>query len=306
MKKLWNKIKNINFDLRVLLIILILLINFLLLFKPEVFKNKTSYITVKAKKQQLEDINNNIIKGTNSNTDMTMQVADLREQDADLEKRAMVNRKEVDPNGLEFHLPSILIRLEDSSKANGLSISIKYSEIAYQDIQGKEIDLDSSDDGKEDEAELDDNLNLESDDSSKDLSRNVLLSQKGKDSLAIHEDGYTNIADKQLDNINDQLKEIDKLDDSKDGESKNKDSDGEVDDVESDMIEENKERFKEEGVEVTQIPIEVKGTYAGVKKFIKDLDKLNYLEPTKVEIKSLGQTVEATITISIFHGDIFR
>ena len=263
---------------------------------------KNSYSSVRGKNKELKELNRNIEEEVNAHSENTQQLGNLIEEDAEIEKRAMVSRKKIDPNGLEFHLPSILIRLEDSSKRNNLSLSVKYSEIAYQNIQGEDIEnVENKEEaeGEEDEAEEVEDTDEDVEEVDENVSFNIFnfFSQK------VYAETFKEIFDEKVEDQNFEEGEEDEAEEVEDTEES---EDGEEDEEAGEAgIQDTIETYKDMGVEVTSIPIEVKGTYEGVKNFITDLDKLNYIEPAKVEIVSKGATVEARIIINIYHGDIF-
>lgn len=274
-------VKSIKSNIKIILIVLILILNLILLFKPNLFNNKASIIGIREKNRELEELNLELNRQTLSSGTKRSEIAELKVRDNELEKQANVNKIEIDPKGLEFHLPSILIRLEDSSKRNNLNLSVNYNGIAYENLQGDEIKLeeDSEKDSEEDKENKNDQLSQE-ESTSKEEKAEVNSNKKTKTS---------------------QYNLYLTPEEMKSGSTK-EDSDLELEDA----IESEAKRYSDRGIEVTTIPIKVLGTYDGVKNFIKDLDRFNYMEPTKINMKSLGEKVEANIIISIFHGDIFK
>ena len=56
-----------------------------------------------------------------------------------------------------------------------------------------------------------------------------------------------------------------------------------------------------DSIDVTTIPIEVKGTFFKVRDYLKFLDELGLIEPSSVKMTTDGMEVTAEITLNIFH-----
>lgn len=278
--------KSIRKNIKAILIVLLIILNLILLFKPNLFNNKASIVGVREKSKELQSLNDKLEGETEAGGRKRTEIARLKVEDNELEKQANINKIEIDPTGLEFHLPSILIRLEDSSKRNNLKLSINYNGIAYENIQGEEIKLEEEDKEEDNEEETSDETK-----NSKSSSENK-IEEKEQSKEETKKEKKSSNAGYNLYLTPEEMK----------GSEKKTDEDGNS----IDEIDENAKRYSDRGIEVTTIPIEVTGTYDGVKAFIKDLDRFNYLEPTKIDINSLGDNVDAKIVISVFHGDIFK
>lgn len=250
MKNILDKIKSMSLDMRLVLIVLILIINGLLVFKPGVLKNDSSYAAIIDKKNKLGKLNTDISMENSKNKDVMSDLIDKREESIEYNERAMKSKKEIDEAGLVFHLPSILIRLEDSAKSNSLKLAVEYNQISYENLEGENITY------------IDD----------------IEKEKEGKEKPLIEE-----------------VEEDSKTHGQEDEEK-----------TEEKISEENLEESSEKNIEVTKIPIKISGKYDGIRSFINDLDELNYIEPSKIEMKSKGKIIDANIIISIFHGDIFR
>lgn len=59
-----------------------------------------------------------------------------------------------------------------------------------------------------------------------------------------------------------------------------------------------------EGVNVTSIPVEIRGDYFGVRDFIRFLDKMDYISPSFVDIASDGDNISCAILIHVFSGEV--
>ena len=81
---------------------------------------------------------------------------------------------------------------------------------------------------------------------------------------------------------------------SKDGENKEEDKGPKIDN--------NVKIPTIDSIDVTTIPIEVKGTFFKVRDYLKFLDELGLIEPSSVKMTTDGQVVTAEITLNIFHG----
>lgn len=86
-----------------------------------------------------------------------------------------------------------------------------------------------------------------------------------------------------------------KTEDSKDGENKEEDKGPEINsNVEIPAI---------DSIDVTTIPIEIKGTFFKVRDYLKFLDELGLIEPSSITMTTDGLEVTAEITLNIFHGE---
>lgn len=74
----------------------------------------------------------------------------------------------------------------------------------------------------------------------------------------------------------------------------------EVNDTQEDEFETASYVQQASGLTVTPMPIEVTGDYYAVREYINTLDHIDFIEPTAVEIESLGEKVVAKINISVF------
>lgn len=82
---------------------------------------------------------------------------------------------------------------------------------------------------------------------------------------------------------------------SKDGENKEEDEGLEINNsVEIPVI---------DSIDVTTIPIEIKGTFFNVRSYLKFLDELGLIEPSSITMTTNGLEVTAKITLNIFHGE---
>lgn len=82
---------------------------------------------------------------------------------------------------------------------------------------------------------------------------------------------------------------------SKDGENKEEDKGPEINN--------NVEIPTIDSIDVTTIPIEIKGTFFKVRDYLKFLDELGLIEPSSIKMTTNGLEVTAEITLNIFHGE---
>ena len=58
------------------------------------------------------------------------------------------------------------------------------------------------------------------------------------------------------------------------------------------------------GINVNTIPIQISGSYANVRNYIRYLDEVGMIEPSSVVLMSEGRKVSGSVMLNIFHGEV--
>lgn len=58
------------------------------------------------------------------------------------------------------------------------------------------------------------------------------------------------------------------------------------------------------GINVNTIPIQISGSYANVRNYIRYLDEVGMIEPSSVILMSEGRKVSGSVMLNIFHGEV--
>lgn len=254
-------------------LVLILAVGFLgmaLMSSSDSF-NKSSLVKVYANKNEYDIINERIESGKMQVENSKAELINLRERAGEVDTEARGVEKKVNIANLEYHLPSILIQLEDIAVKNKLSLEIKHGEIqdfaggVYNDVSEEDKAKESDDKkapAKEDEEKEDKKVKDEE------------KTDKNKDAPIKEE----NVKDGQDEEKEKEVVKVQKT--------------HEVDQVEVPTV---------NALTTTVIPIDIKGDYYQVRQFLKDLDDLNFIEPLFANIVSSGEDVSASLKIIVIH-----
>lgn len=250
-------------------IILAIIVASILFFFPDVIDGKYpySYENLREKDVAVQGLNSELIQ-KESNIKSELESLSQLENESKLKRIEAEDIKSgINESDFQLDIPSVLIDLEQNALIHKVELNIKYNNIAHIDGgNNPEMIEENPDEGSPDN-----------------------------------------------DKPND--KEDPKKDETSKPEEQNKDNEKPKDNNEIKVTEENKENeiSKEElianssriqGINVTVIPIDIKGNYNNVRSYIKYLDKIGMIEPSSVKLTSMGNSIEGSVVLNVFHGEV--
>lgn len=249
-----------------LLSIIILSLTIVLMFFPKAINYKHSYVNLTDKKDRVENNNMNLVQQERS-IGMNINELELLEMDKDkIFKEAKKLKKQIKKEDFELDIPSFLISMEQNAVKNKVSLDIEYGQI--KTISSKPEKLDS-DDVMRDDREIEESEDTQEDDESNEENNeskeNESKENESSDNIEISDQDSENFTSEQIEMGAIQI----------------------------------------DGVDVTVVPMIVKGGYSNVRDYIEYLDEVGMIEPTSASLTSEGRNVEAKIILNIFHGEVF-
>ena len=281
--------------LGLLLFVLILISTTVTMFYPERINYKFSLKEIKDKTVMADELEVKIKGNEPIIEDKFLELYSLEDVSARIERKAENLKQGIKKEDLSIHMPSILISLEQNAKKNKVDLIIDYDKIETHFNNKKNI---------EEEMEL---------------------IEYSADSNGINNKEETD-ADKVVSNEADDIKDLnheDKAEDikkDKDLDLKNQNKENKNEGV---TIERRKEEDKSmndihevnraivnnsipniDGIDITTVPVRIKGKYSDIREFVRYLDTIDYLEPSFVDLSSNGEEVIGAILIHVFHGEV--
>lgn len=252
-------------------IILVVGLTSILMFKPEIVpglnKETRSISSLIKKKEEIDSLNNQL-ESTDSNlTSIKNELEGIEGELVSTEIESERLRKGIEDTNFEYHLPSIMVMLEQKAKELNLEFSLDYDRI--QTLTGGDVAHDFE------EEHLDETEHEETFDEEVEEQEEFDGPQGGEDE-AIHED----------------ISPLESIEDSELGESGR---------PKVDMSELTKNLPDIPGINITSIPIEVTGSYGNIRLFIEFLDEIDLLEHNIVDLYSFGKDISAVIAFNVYH-----
>lgn len=137
----------------------------LLLIEPsKLGSEKAAYKDIDSKKSFLIDVNNQSTEYVNKNKTLQEELSTLEKETSRVKSLAEIKRAEINDEDLEYHLPSILIRLENNAIKNNLKLDIDHSGIKVYDVNTSnalEDNIDILEEDVEDDIEEDEDISDE-------------------------------------------------------------------------------------------------------------------------------------------------
>lgn len=214
-----------------------------------------SIARVYAQKNEMANLNDEIELKEGTVLEAKDRLKQKRIEAKDIEYETNGKVSQISDKDLEYHLPSILIQLEDNADNNKVEIEIQHGNIESFDRNIIEEEIE--------EEEIIETSELGDIETREDL-KEELKSDRQKAKERVNAETET--------------------EDSKD-----------IDEYSSRDIPIIGD------FTTTVIPIEIKGSYDGVRGFLRELDAINFLEPITSNIASDGELVTGNIELIIIH-----
>lgn len=265
---------------QIVIVIIIVVSSVILFFIPKAIDYKYSYTyqNIKDKNDNVDSLNTTLMSNEATIQSSIDRLKETESQDEILKEEVLKIRQGIKESDFELHMPSVLVSLEQEAIKNNVELTIGYNSMK---TTSNDSEMSSPDE-------------------------------------MLNEDIAITEADENTDKDDDVNKEeVNKADNESeaDNESKDKDKNDDVNKDENEN-EDNKEdkslpipdisvsNLSIPGIDVTTVPIQVTGSYANVRNYIKYLDEVGMIEPSSVTMSSEGRKVSVNIVLNIFHGEV--
>lgn len=280
-------------------IALVLVGSIILFFSPSLVGYNKSFVDIADKKEQIAT-NNSKMKTNESNIESLKATLDQL-ADESLSKDELADEKEnaIDGEKFDLDIPSFLITMEQEAVAKNVKLNIDYSSMkTLVDASGSMPSETEQTDNQSQGSQQPQNSQTSS--QAQDSSQTQQNQDPNQASTNVTQSDNTNSKNEQTQSTNEQTQN------SQDTAAKPGDTNSKT--VTSVTTNSNEEGtvISIPGMSTTSIPIKIEGTYANTRAYIKFLDKIGLIVPTKVELNSKGKKVVTNVTLNIIHGEVER
>lgn len=273
------------------------------MFRPgptaDFFANEHSIVDINNKKGEINNLNSELINLESSigslisDLDSKESLALSTEHKTNLIKESMVD------TSFKLHIPSILVFLEQEAKAKDVDILIEFGSIKTFNGEIK-LDQDMGDEYEDSDFMGEDTEEFED---YEDFEDDIIDDPLGNEGMGGPE--YDD-EDLDLDNDFDEDTSSESETDEDMSEEDPNDSDEETDITEGDDTSTDGDTSSVNvpsipGVDVTVVPIQIKGTYNKIRSFIQALDEIDFIENSSIQMTSDGNIITAKIILNVFH-----
>ena len=274
----------VNRIYQIVAIIVIVVLSSVILFIPNPIGQKYpwTYQNIQDKKKELISVSETLSDKERKIQSLKQNLQDLKKREKDSAEDVSQLKKGMKDSDLQIDIPSFLITLEQKAYETGVDLLIGYNSLIT--TKGSSSTQDPT---------LDEN-SATAESSTEGTPQENKASEKTTEGIEVNEsntkeNGTSETTTKGTE-ANDSTA---KTEDSKDGENKEEDKGPKIDN--------NVKIPTIDSIDVTTIPIEVKGTFFKVRDYLKFLDELGLIEPSSVKMTTDGMEVTAEITLNIFH-----
>lgn len=278
----------------IFLTIIVVAVTIVLLFYPNA-GYPYSYVNLQEKRETAEANNEKLIDNEKSISSKRNELEQLEIKKNKIHSEASELKRNINEDDFIMRMPDFLISMEQEAYKNKITLNIAYGEIqtitsssrgpGWQNYEQDRLNHEQKEDpntreqqdGKPDENQPNLDGSNEVDGTNNEANENEQGRQNGQDSKS------------ERDAENEQ--------DSKDEE--NSESEGFTkEEIQNGIL-------YVEGLDVTVIPIQIKGSYHSVRSYIQYLDKIGMIAPSSVVLESEGKKVKGKIILNVFHGEVF-
>lgn len=266
---------------------MIVILSVVILFMPNLIEQKYpwTYQNIQDKKNELISVSGTLSGNEREIQSLKQNLQDLEKREEEASEDVFQLKKGMKGSDFQIDIPSFLITLEQKAYEGEVELLIGYNSLVTTEgstssqekpiLDENGIPIEYSPEG-----ELDDSQSEQG------------TPQENGDPEATTEEAKANKSTNEGIEVN---KSTNETEGSKDGENKEEDKGPEINNnVEIPVI---------DSIDVTTIPIEIKGTFFKVREYLKFLDELGLIEPSSVKMTTDGLEVTADITLNIFHGE---
>lgn len=257
------------------------------------FSNDYSIVDIRNKRDNINSLNSQLDSTISEVNSLNQREKTVKADAALKEEEFKAIKKGIKDVDFELHIPSILVFLDQEAVARDLDLLINYSEIRNYNSGNPEGNEDYPeddylDDDYYDYDEVEDNYDEDSYDETEE-------GMGGEE----HENPIDDV----------------EVEGSEEDSTDNGDTEENDEDVEEDEFEEVEDIDSEDsqdvnynvpvipGINITTIPIQLRGSFGQVRSFIRELDDIDFIENNYIEITSEGNEVIATIILNVYHID---
>lgn len=273
---------------------MIVVLSSVILFIPNPIGQKYpwTYQNIQDKKKELISVSETLSDNERKIQSLKQNLQDLKKREKDSAEDVSQLKKGMKDSDLQIDIPSFLITLEQKAYETGVDLLIGYNSLIT--TKGSSSTQDPTLDENGAPAESSTEGGVVDEKSEQGTPQENKASEKTTEGIEVNEsttkeNGTSETTTKGTEE-NDSTANTE---DSKDGENKEEDKGPKIDN--------NVKIPTIDSIDVTTIPIEVKGTFFKVRDYLKFLDELGLIEPSSVKMKTDGMEVTAEITLNIFH-----
>lgn len=261
--------------LSLLTIIALTVIN--VFYNEPLITDKFSIVGIQQKNETLSTLN---LKVKQTEKDIETNIDDLdkiNQENINIRKRVEELKSQINTEDLVLHIPSILITLEQNANKNNVELIFEYNKIKTTNSESTSVVPTEQPTEQTTSESTTDKIDVETTQEDKENNKDIKIEPKEPvepveptQPIEVEPVEPTTESANNIDTILNSVK-IPEIED----------------------------------INVTTIPLTIKGEYSNVREFIKFLDTISYLEPSYINLKSDGSTIEGIILINVFHGEVF-
>ena len=274
---------------QILAIIMIVVLSAVILFMPNLIEQKYpwTYQNIQEKKNELISVSETLSGNEREIQHLKQNLQDLKKREKEAAEDVSQLKKGMKDADLQRDIPSFLITLEQKAYETGVDLLIGYNSL---------ITTKGSSSHQAPTAESSTEGGVDDDKSGQGTPQENKASDKTTEGIEVNESTTKeNKASDKTTKETEANESTTKAKDSKDGENKEEDK--------GPKINNNVKIPTIDSIDVTTIPIEIKGTFFKVRDYLKFLDELGLVEPSSIKMTTDGLEVTAEITLNIFHGE---
>lgn len=282
---------------------MIVVLSSVILFIPNPIGQKYpwTYQNIQDKKKELISVSGTLSDNERKIQSLKQNLQDLKRREKDVAEDVSQLKKGIKDSDLQIDIPSFLITLEQKAYETGVDLLIGYNSLITTKGSSSTQEPTLDENGAPAESSTEGGVNDGK--SEQGTPQENKASEKTTEGIEVNqstskENGETDKTTKGTEASESTTKEVNesttKTEASKDGENKEEDK--------GPKINNNVTIPTIDSIDVTTIPIEVKGTFFKVRDYLKFLDELGLIEPSSVKMTTDGMEVTAEITLNIFHG----
>ena len=284
----------VNRIYQIVAIIVIVVLSSVILFIPNPIGQKYpwTYQNIQDKKKELISVSETLSDNERKIQSLKQNLQDLKKREKDSAEDVSQLKKGMKDSDLQIDIPSFLITLEQKAYETGVDLLIGYNSLIT--TKGSSSTQDPTLDENGAPAESSTEGGVVDEKSEQGTPQENKASEKTTEGIEVNESTTKENGDSEKTTKETEVNEsTTKTEDSKDGENKEEDKGPKIDN--------NVKIPTIDSIDVTTIPIEVKGTFFKVRDYLKFLDELGLIEPSSVKMTTDGMEVTAEITLNIFH-----
>ncbi len=291
---------------QILAIIMIVVLSAVILFMPNLIEQKYpwTYQNIQDKKNELVSVSETLSGNEREIQHLKQNLQDLKKREKKAAEDVSQLKKGMKDADFQRDIPSFLITLEQKAYETGVDLLIGYNSLittkgssSHQDPTAESSTEGGVDDDKSGQGTPQENKTSDKTTEGIEVNESTTKENKASDKTTKEtEANESTTGDPEKTTKETEVNgSTTKAEDTKDGENKEEDK--------GPKINNNVKIPTIDSIDVTTIPIEIKGTFFKVRDYLKFLDELGLVEPSSIKMTTDGLEVTAEITLNIFHGE---